>query len=72
MTRIGIVEQVVYEIDVPDDLPRDEWEEFWGNVEDPENYIVDVAGQDIEEISGYYSCRFLRGNLILMCGVLPA
>lgn len=53
MTRIGIVEQVVYEIDVPDDLPRNKWEEFWGNVADPENYIVDVAGQDIEEIQGY-------------------
>lgn len=53
MTRIGIVEQVVYEIDVPEDLPRDKWGEFWGSVEDPENYVVDVTGQDIEEIQGY-------------------
>ena len=50
MARINIIERVIYEIDVPDNLPRDEWGEFWANVEDPENYIVAVAEQDIEEI----------------------
>lgn len=53
MTRISIIERVIYEIDVPDDLPRDEWEEFWASVEDPENYIADVTEQGIEEVQGY-------------------
>ena len=49
MTRIGIVEQVVYEIDVPDDLPRDEWESYWADQENVDQFVVAVEDRSLEE-----------------------
>lgn len=49
MALVRVTEEVVYEIDIPESIPADEWESYWADQENVDQFVVAVQDRSVEE-----------------------
>ena len=49
MALVRVTEEVVYEINIPDSVPADEWESYWADQENVDQFVVAVEDRSLEE-----------------------
>lgn len=49
MALVRVTETLVYEIEIPDSVPADEWESYWAEQENVDQFVVAVEDRSVEK-----------------------